>query len=71
MSRAPEIVWLLEERTYAVLVSLGAYYSVVKFTRGGIDYELQVANDEYEYLEEYAIDYEEEWGEPDDGTSEN
>lgn len=60
MSKEIEIVWLLEERTYAVLVNLGAYYSTVRFTRGGIDYDIQVANDEFEYLEDYAIDYEEE-----------
>lgn len=66
MSREPEIVWLSEERTYGILVQLGAYYSMVCYTRGGIDYHVQVPNDEIEYLEDYAIDYEEEWGKPDE-----
>lgn len=45
----PEIVWLTEERTYAYLVRLGAYYSTVLYTRGGIDYEVQIPNDEFIY----------------------
>lgn len=47
----PEIVWLVDERTYAQLVSLGAYFSKVKYTREGIDYEVLVSNDEFEYIE--------------------
>lgn len=47
----PEIVWLTEERTYAYLMSLGAYFSLVKYTRGGIEYEVFVDNDEFEYRE--------------------
>jgi hypothetical protein len=47
----PEIVWLHEERTFAELINLGAFYSTVRFTRGGIDWEIQVGNDEFEYYE--------------------
>lgn len=58
--REPEIVWLFEERMYGVLVTLGAFYSTVRYTREGIDYEVQIANDEFEFWESYAIDYEQD-----------
>lgn len=60
MTRDPEIVWLTEERTYAILVRLGAWYSTVKYTRGGVDYEVVVSNDEFEYWEDHAIDHTED-----------
>lgn len=46
-----EIVWLEEERTFAELVSLGAYFSLVRYTRGNESFELLIANDEYKYIE--------------------
>ena len=42
-----EIVWLTEERTFAELIQRGAYLSLVRFTRGGYDYEIVVENDEF------------------------
>lgn len=56
----PEIVWLHEQRTFGVLVSMGAYYSVVKYTREGIDYEIDVANDDWEFYERHIHDYEQD-----------
>lgn len=56
MNKSPEYVWLTEERTYAELVSLGASFSRVRYTRGGIDYEVLVENDEFEYREADDID---------------
>lgn len=58
--RRNEIVWLTEERTYGELLSLGAHYSMVRYTRGGIDYEVLVSNDEFD------IKYD---GEDDDGDT--
>lgn len=55
--RNPEIVWLYEERIFAVLVNRGAFFSTVKYTRAGIDYEVQISNDDYEFYED-ANDYE-------------
>ena len=46
-----EIVWLEEERTFAELVSMGAYYSRIRYSRNGIDYDTWIANDEYKYIE--------------------
>jgi hypothetical protein len=55
--KLPEIVWLTEERIFAVLVNRGAFYSVVKYERAGTDYEVQVSNDDYEFYED-PNDYE-------------
>lgn len=43
-----EIVWIDDEelRNYpAELLRMGAYYSLVRYTRGGIDYEVYINND--------------------------
>lgn len=44
-----EVVWLVEERTFAYLLARHAHVSIVRYTRGGIDYEVQVPNDEIEF----------------------
>jgi hypothetical protein len=56
MTRPVEVVWLHEYRTYAFLISMGAYYSHVKFSRNGLDYEIIVENDDFETWEEHAVD---------------
>lgn len=56
----PEIVWLFEERTYAYLVMMGAYYSHVQYRRGDETVNLLVENDEFEVWKDYAIEYESE-----------
>lgn len=43
----PEIVWLTEERTHAVLVRRGATFSLVRYSLSGYDYEILVENDEF------------------------
>ena len=51
-----EIVWLIDERTFAELVNLGAHASLVRYIRGGHEYEVYVDNDEFEYREGNDID---------------
>lgn len=58
MTHEPEIVWLLEDRHFAILLNRGAFYSTVAFTRDGVDYEVVIENDDYEEWEDHAIDYE-------------
>jgi hypothetical protein len=43
----PEYVWLVDERTYAVMIRRGAHVSLVHFSRGGIDYEIMMENDDF------------------------
>lgn len=60
MVHEPEIVWLLTERHFALLVQRDAFYSLVAYTRDGQDYEVVVNNDDYEFWEDRAIDYEQD-----------
>ena len=53
-----EIVWLTEQRHYAELISRGAYFSTVVYTREGHEVTIDVENDEYEFWEDRAIGYE-------------
>lgn len=57
MPRRDEYVWLLDERVYAQLISLGAYASHIKYTKDGIDYNVTISNEDFEYFGEYGIDY--------------
>lgn len=54
------VVWLTEERTYAHLVKMNAFNSLVRYTRTGIDFEVWIENDEYVFGEDHAIEYESE-----------
>lgn len=51
-----EVVWLLDERRFAYLISRNATYSVVSYNQG-LDCFL-IDNDDYEFWEERAIEYE-------------
>ena len=46
-----EIVWLTEERTHGYLINLGAYFSLIRYTKKGIDYEVFVDNNDFEYID--------------------
>lgn len=52
MTRQTEYVWLSEDGVYAEVISLGAYASVVRYVLGGVEYEVVVSNDEFEYFGE-------------------
>lgn len=54
-----QFIWLFEERTFGVLIEMGAYFSRVRYVHGGIDYDIYVENDEFEFWEDHAIEYEE------------
>jgi hypothetical protein len=50
------LVWLTNERCHGYLVGpLGAHVSLVKYTKGGIEYEVYIDTDE---IEEVEIDWE-------------
>lgn len=58
MVNASEIIWLLEERTYGILVKLGAFFSTVRYVKDGTDFEVLIENDEFELWKEHILDYE-------------
>lgn len=46
-------VYLTYERCFGSVVGpLGAYYSLVRYTKGGIEYEVLIENDEIQLLED-------------------
>ena len=51
MSTAKEVL-LIKEGIYADLISEGLYASRIKYTYGGILYDVVVENDEFEILED-------------------
>ena len=57
VTREPEYVWIPEERVYGIIVSSGAYCSLVMYSAGGTTYEVVMDNDEFEYFGDYGIDY--------------
>lgn len=57
-----EIVWLVEQRRFAWLISRNAYYSVVSYSPESLACFV-VDNDDYELWEERAIEYESDDGE--------
>lgn len=51
-----EIVWLTDERLFAHLIVRGAWFSIVRYTRAGIEFEVLIENDEYIFREDHAIE---------------
>lgn len=49
----PRKVFLVKERIYADLVQEGLYASRVRYTYGGVMYDVVIENDEFEFLDEY------------------
>jgi hypothetical protein len=54
--RQPEYVWLIEENVRAELVQLGAFASVVRFTKLGTVFEVAVNSDEFYFIGEEGND---------------
>lgn len=46
-----EYIWLTDENVPGVLMHHGAFVSWVRYTKGGITYEVLVENDEFEYYD--------------------
>lgn len=51
------VVWLPEERTFGEMIGgMGAYYTMIRYVKGGIEYEVLMENDEFTLLED-LIEY--------------
>lgn len=50
--RNPEsLVWIPEERAYGHIVgAMGAYYTMIAFTKAGQEYEVLMENEEFEII---------------------
>ena len=52
------LVWIPEERTYGFIEGpLGAYYTKIRYIKGGIEFEVLMENDEFELMEDGLIEY--------------
>lgn len=50
----PRAVWVVEEHVIGEIVNgLGAYYTTIKYVKGGIEYEVLMENDEFTLLEDF------------------
>ena len=55
-----EWVWIHEERVYGELINYGTYFSRVRYEKSGLEYEVLLENDEFEFRSERFFDYEDE-----------
>jgi hypothetical protein len=60
------IVWLPYLRVYGELISLGAWYSTIKYVTGGVEFEVFVDNEEFVILDDLYD--EDEWEVVDNDT---
>jgi hypothetical protein len=50
------VVWLTEERCFGRLIEMGAYFSRIQYILGGVEFDVYVENDEWEFWQ--PLDYE-------------
>lgn len=50
-------VWVIEENVRGKVVSFGAYYSRVQYSVNGIDFEVDLLNDEFLVMEDRNPDF--------------
>ena len=54
------IVFIHDEGVYGTVESMGAYASVVKYTKDGKDYQDLIENDDFAIIEEIIFEHTEE-----------
>lgn len=54
------IVYIIEEKCFGTLISYGAYTSRINYKKDGIEYDLDLFNDEFEIIQDSGIQYIEE-----------
>ena len=54
------VVYIPEEKVYGTVDQLGAFASVVKYTKEGIDHEVLLENDEFAIVDEIVFHHVEE-----------
>lgn len=54
------VVYIPDEQCFGTLVSYGAYASRINYKKNGIEYTVDLFNDEFEIIEESGIYYIEE-----------
>ena len=54
------IVYIEDESVYGYLISEGAYASLIRYNKYGVEYNVMMLNDEFEIIEDIRIEIEEE-----------
>lgn len=54
------IVYIHDEECYGVTESMGAFASLVKYNKGGIEYKVMMLNEDLIFLEDINMSIEEE-----------
>jgi len=52
------LVWMIEEKVTAELISYGAFSSRVKYFYNGMEYDEIVMNEEFIHYEDLGVEYE-------------
>ncbi len=61
MRNRERLVWLIDEQVEGHIVgSMGAFFTMIAYHRGGMDYEVLVENDDFELIEGDVIDDDDE-----------
>jgi len=55
--RDSDIVYIYEENCLGKIISHGAYASLVRYFKDGIEYDIDMLNEEFEILQEFGIGY--------------
>jgi len=53
-------VYIPDEDTYGTIISHGAWASMISFYEGGVEYSIEIPNDEFIEVDEIGIGYTEE-----------
>jgi hypothetical protein len=56
-----QIVWLHEEQCHGSIIKEGAYFSLVRYQKDGMDYEVFVDNGDFSVIDEIGFEHIEEY----------
>lgn len=54
------IVWIHEEQVYGTILSEGAFVSLIRYSKDGMEYEVYLENEEFTLMEEIGFKHIEE-----------
>lgn len=55
------IIYVHDEQVYGKIINQGAFASLVNFSKDGIEYEIFMENDEFDIVQDIAVEIEEEF----------
>ncbi len=60
MCDSKDVVWIMDENVWGSIIGgMGAFYSTVQYTKGGMDFEVLLENDEFRLMED-LIEYDDD-----------